>query len=160
MIKNLSAMWETPIWSLRWGNPLEKGTATHSSILAWRLPWAEEPAELQSMGSQRVGHDWVTYTHKDLVKGNWVTYTELSIQETLEIEHETLIAFDHCVVFQECFYFLQYQSFFIFSTFSNFFISWLFRMNRKKPNFSYSAISFHWYRQGDKLNRYLWRWFN
>ena len=45
------------------GRSLEKGMATHSSILAWRTPWIEEPGGLQSMGSQRVGHDWVTNTH-------------------------------------------------------------------------------------------------
>ena len=47
---------------------LEKEMATHSSILAWRIPWAEGPNELQSMGSQRVGHDWVTNTHTHLLK--------------------------------------------------------------------------------------------
>ena len=45
---------------------LEKEVATHSSILAWRIPWTEEPHGLQSMGSQRVGHDWVTNTHTDV----------------------------------------------------------------------------------------------
>ena len=44
-------------------HPLEKGMATHSSILAWRIPWTEEPGRLQSMGSQRIGHNWVTNTH-------------------------------------------------------------------------------------------------
>ena len=43
---------------LGWEDPLEKGTATHSSILAWRIPWTEEPGGLQSIGSQRVGHNW------------------------------------------------------------------------------------------------------
>ena len=52
-------MWETWVWSLGWEDPLEEGIATHSSILAWRIPWTEEPGGLQSMGSQRVGHDWV-----------------------------------------------------------------------------------------------------
>ena len=47
-------MQETLVWSLGWEDPLEKGMATHSSILAWRTPWAEEPGGLQSMGSQRV----------------------------------------------------------------------------------------------------------
>ena len=56
----LSAMWETWIWSLAWEDPLEKEMATHSSILAWRIPWMEEPGGLQSMGSQRVRHDWET----------------------------------------------------------------------------------------------------
>ena len=53
----LPAMWETWVRSLGREDPLEKEMATHSSILAWRIPWTEEPGELQSMGSQRVGHD-------------------------------------------------------------------------------------------------------
>ena len=50
-------MQETQVQSLDWEDPLEKEMATHSSILAWEIPWAEEPEELQSMGSQRVGYD-------------------------------------------------------------------------------------------------------
>ena len=57
MVKNLPAMQETWVRSLGQGDPLEKGLATHSSILAWRIPWTEEFGRLQSMGSQRVGHD-------------------------------------------------------------------------------------------------------
>ena len=56
-VKNLSALWETGVRSLVRENPLEKGMATHSSILAWRVPWTEEPGELQSTGSQRLRHD-------------------------------------------------------------------------------------------------------
>ena len=56
-LKHLPAMWETWVQSLGWEDPLEKEMATHSSILAWRVPWVEEPGELQSTGSQRVGHD-------------------------------------------------------------------------------------------------------
>ena len=52
MVKNLSSMQETWVRSLDWDNPLENGMATHSSILAWRIPWAKEPGGLQSMGSQ------------------------------------------------------------------------------------------------------------
>ena len=48
-------MWETRVRSLDWEDPLEKGMATHSSILAWRIPWTDEPGRLQAMGSQRVG---------------------------------------------------------------------------------------------------------
>ena len=66
MVKNLPAMRETWVWSLGLEDPLEKGMATHSSILAWRSPWTEEPGELQSMGSKRVGHDWVTNTHTNI----------------------------------------------------------------------------------------------
>ena len=60
MVKNLHAMQEVWFWSLGQEDPLEKGMATHSSILAWRIPWTEEPGGLQSSGSQRVRHDWVT----------------------------------------------------------------------------------------------------
>ena len=51
---------ETELRSLGWEDPLEKGMASHSSILAWRSPWTEEPGGLQSVGSRRVGHNWAT----------------------------------------------------------------------------------------------------
>ena len=57
MLKNLCAMQETLIQFLGLENPLEEGIATHSSILAWRISWTEEPGRLQSMGLQRVGHN-------------------------------------------------------------------------------------------------------
>ena len=57
MVKHLPTMWETGVLSLGWEDPLEKEMATHSSILAWRIPWTEEPGGPQSMGLQRVGHD-------------------------------------------------------------------------------------------------------
>ena len=57
MVKNLSAMWETGVRSLGQEDPLEEGMATHSSILAWRIPWTQERGRLQSMGWHRVGHD-------------------------------------------------------------------------------------------------------
>ena len=60
MVKNPSAMLETWVQSLGWEDPLEEEMATHSSILAWRIPCTEEPGELQSMGLQTVGHDLVT----------------------------------------------------------------------------------------------------
>jgi len=56
-LKCLPAMWETWVRSLGWEDPLEKEMATHSSTLAWRISWREEPGRLQSMGSKRVGHD-------------------------------------------------------------------------------------------------------
>ena len=59
-VKRLPAMQETQVPSLGRENPLEKEMATHSSILAWRIPWTEEPGGLQSTGSQRVGHNWAT----------------------------------------------------------------------------------------------------
>ena len=57
MVKRLPIMWETQVQSLGWGDLLEKEMETHSSILAWKIPWMEEPGRLQSMESQRVGHD-------------------------------------------------------------------------------------------------------
>ena len=56
MVKNLPTLQETQVVYLGWEDPLEKGMATHSSILAWRIPWTEEPGGLQSMGLQRVGY--------------------------------------------------------------------------------------------------------
>ena len=56
LAKNPPAMWETWVWSLGWEEPQEKGKATHSSILAWRIPWT-----IWSMGLQSVGHDWATF---------------------------------------------------------------------------------------------------
>ena len=63
LVKNLPAVWEIWAWSLGWEDPLEKGKATHSSNLAWRIPWI-----IQFMGSQRVRHDWATFTFT-----NWNT---------------------------------------------------------------------------------------
>ena len=57
MVKRLSTMWETSVRSLGQEEPLEKEMATHSSILAWKIPWMKEPGRLLSMGSQRVGHN-------------------------------------------------------------------------------------------------------
>ena len=60
MVKNPPAMWETWVQFLGWEDPLEEGMATHPSTLAWRILWTEKPGRLQSLGSQRVGHHWVT----------------------------------------------------------------------------------------------------
>ena len=57
-VKNTPARWETWVQSLGWEDPIEECMATHSSILAWRILWTEEPDEIESMGLQRVGHDW------------------------------------------------------------------------------------------------------
>ena len=71
--RNLPAMQEIWVQSLGWEDPLEKGMATDSSILAWRVPWTEEPGGLLFMWSQRVGHDWVTnrHTHPE----TWVRFS-------------------------------------------------------------------------------------
>ena len=77
MVKNLPVMWETQFRSLGQEDPLEKEMATHSSTLAWNIPWTEEPGRLQSMGSQKVRHDWETslslYNHKGFaLGGTWM----------------------------------------------------------------------------------------
>ena len=63
MVKSLPVFWGTQVQSLDWEDPLEEEMAAHSRILAWKIPWMEEPGRLQSMGLQRVGHDWVTTLH-------------------------------------------------------------------------------------------------
>ena len=63
MVKNLPVMQEPWVQSLSWEDPLEKEMATHSSILAWRIPWTEDSGGLQSTGSQGVGHNRVTNFH-------------------------------------------------------------------------------------------------
>ena len=63
MVKNLPVMQEIQVQSLGHEDPLEKGMATHSSILAWRIPWTEESGGLQSMGLQRVGHDYILHRY-------------------------------------------------------------------------------------------------
>ena len=66
----------TRVWSLGQEDPLEKEMATHSSTLAWKIPWTEDPGRLQSTGSQRVGHDWVTSLHN-----------RSSVNQTLDVLH-------------------------------------------------------------------------
>ena len=78
-LKHLPAMWETWVQSLGPEDPLEKEMATHSSILAWRIPWMEEPGGLQSTGLQRVGHDWATslslsYLYHNILGCNYTQY--------------------------------------------------------------------------------------
>ena len=75
MVKRLPTMQETWVRSLRGEDPLEKEMATHSSTLAWKIPWSKEPGRLQSMGSQRVRHDWATSLHFTMKKA-WRKPTE------------------------------------------------------------------------------------
>ena len=70
-VKNLPAVWETWVRSLGQEDPLDEGMATHSSTLAWRIPGTGEPGGLQSMGSQRVGHDWATKNSTE----HWVEFS-------------------------------------------------------------------------------------
>ena len=76
MVKNLPAMQETWVRSLGWEDPLKKGMETHSSILACRIPWTEEPGGPQSKGSPRVRHDWVTniFIFQDQKTSKWTKY--------------------------------------------------------------------------------------
>ena len=77
MVNNLPAMQKTWIQSLGLDDPLEKGMATHSTILTWRIPWTEEPDRIQSMWLQRVGHDWTTNTTHMLCTEKMYIYVKL-----------------------------------------------------------------------------------
>ena len=68
IVKNLPAILETQVQSLGEDDPWEKGMATHSSILAWRIPWTEEPGRLQAMRSQRVAHDWAHMRERSIAR--------------------------------------------------------------------------------------------
>ena len=68
----MPTMWETQVRFLGQEDPLEEEMETHSSILAWRIPWTEEPGGLQSMGLQRVRYDWVTNTHTHTQCNNYM----------------------------------------------------------------------------------------
>ena len=89
MVKNLPVMQETGVQSLGLEDPLEKEMAIHSSILAWRIPWTGEPGGLQSMGSQRVGHDWVR-TCKWLTLHYYSTTPVIKLETTRELFHSHL----------------------------------------------------------------------
>ena len=81
VVKNLPAMQEIWVRSLCWEVPLEKGVATHSSILAWRIPWTQEPTGgLQSMGLQRVRHDWATNTYNPWKAWSRKTWSNLQFR--------------------------------------------------------------------------------
>ena len=76
LVKNPPTMWETLVQSLGQEDPLEKGKAIHSSTLAWKVPWTEEPGGLQFMGLRRVGHDWATsLSHTGEGHGNPLQYS-------------------------------------------------------------------------------------
>ena len=94
MIKHPTAMWETQVWFLGWEDPLEMEMATHSSTLAWKIPWMNEPGRLQSTGSQRVGHNWATsLTHSRFVIAflprrkhlliSWLQYVVLQMHSSI-----------------------------------------------------------------------------
>ena len=88
-VKNLPAVQETQVWSLGQEYPLKKGMAINSSILAWRIPWTEEPCQVQSMWLQRARHDWLSNTHthtqrerENLEKWYWWTYLQSNTWDT------------------------------------------------------------------------------
>ena len=74
MVNCLSIMWETWVQSLGWEDSLEKEMVTHSSTLAWKIPWTEEPVKLQSMGLQRVRHDWMTSLSLFRIHGQYLRF--------------------------------------------------------------------------------------
>ena len=109
-------MWETQAWSLGWDDPLEKGMATHSSILAWKIPWTEDPGRLQSMRPQRVGHNWMTNTSLSHMCHGYSTmfqgkYTMI-FNGSIEFHCMTIILFNQpinttfCYKFQYCFQYM------------------------------------------------------
>ena len=92
MVKHLPTMRETQVQSLGWIDPLEKEIATHSSILAWKIPWMEEPGRLQSMGSQRVGHDWATSLSLYV---SWMTSNGISTERDTKVHEPACSSWRH-----------------------------------------------------------------
>ena len=93
-------MRKTQVWSLSWEDPLEEDMATHFSILAWRIPWTEEPGGLQSMGLQRVQHDWATTKITQLLFFFYLILKQIS----------NILSFPACVLlilFTVCFILLE-----------------------------------------------------
>ena len=85
MVKNMPAMREIRVRSLGWEDPLEKGTAIHSGILAWWIPWTEKPGGLQSMGSQRAGHDWASEYYNVVIYAHltdWDTKVKVKVPQS------------------------------------------------------------------------------
>ena len=97
MVKNPPAIQETQVQSLGQKDPLEKGMATHFNILAWRIPWREEPGGLQTMGSQRVRHNWATNTRRSISLHNPAPYTPPSLCPTFSLP-PSLTPDAHCLV--------------------------------------------------------------
>ena len=99
VVKNPPVKQETWVRSLGREDPLEKGMKTHSNILAWEIPWREEPGGLQSMGSQRVRHNWVTNTHTSVwTHMSFNLYTYLCTYIQINIEKDT----DVCLCVRVC----------------------------------------------------------
>ena len=85
VLLKMQKMW---VWYLGWDDPLEDGMATHSSILTWRIPWTEEPDRLQSIGAQRVRHDWSDFMHAYISRWKNVDMTFDGKSDTSSIVRE------------------------------------------------------------------------
>ena len=92
VVKNPPVMQETQVWSLGWKDPLGKEMSTHSSILAWKIPWTEQPGELHSKGSQRVGHDWATEHARLISYTVWKIFVKW---ELVEIYHNPMPCYSY-----------------------------------------------------------------
>ena len=118
VVTNLPAMQETWLWSLGQEDTLEKGMATHFSILAWRIPWTEEPGRLHSVGSQRVGHDWATNTTICFRHSDWVVWLSRVVIMTFSIWSFYILGFKTMYVLtwfsqmDPFYYFLKLQLYF------------------------------------------------
>jgi len=92
-LKIIETLQETQVQSLGWEDLLEKEMATHSSTLTWKIPWTENPGRLQSTGSQRVGHDWLTWlTHSFFymfLSYCWLDYLKPAAQERLNPQQQS-----------------------------------------------------------------------
>ena len=99
-VKRLSIIWDTWVWSLGWEDPLEKEMAIHSRAIAWKIPWTEEPGRLQSMGSQRVGHDWATPLFTFTIHSKWKIIMLLSTSRNLDRAQDVVCWC--CLVVKSC----------------------------------------------------------
>ena len=93
--------WETWVWPLGREDPLEEGMATHPSILAWRIPWTEEPGELWSVGSQRIRHDWSDLAHTHSVQISSVTQSCLTLCDPMNCSTPGLPIYHQIVEFTQ-----------------------------------------------------------
>ena len=100
-VKKLPAMQETRVRSLGWEVPLEKGMAIHSSILAWRIPWTKKPGRLQSMGSQRVGHDWATNTRYTTSNDSYHLLSTCSVPDKALVCYAQWPTYPHTILFNK-----------------------------------------------------------
>jgi len=101
-VKRLPSMQETRVQCLGWEDPLEKEMATHSSFLAWKIPWTEEPGRLQSMGSQRVRHNWATslslFIARKVVLWSGLYVFRMRKNVTLVVEDYNADGAQHCLL--------------------------------------------------------------